>query len=186
MSTIKRIIRVVDYDPRWPEIFETERIILSEVLDEQIVHIHHIGSTAVPGLAAKPIIDILPEVRDVNKLDRYNAEMEKAGYTPKGEFGIPGRRLFTKDNQNGAFNVHAFDAGSPGAVRHIAFRDYLIAHPEIAKEYGELKRKCARECDNDIEKYSALKNDFVKTHSTFTSSTSVRPARSGISRFGII
>lgn len=159
-----RIIRVVDYDPRWPGLFQAESKLISETLGGLIVSIHHIGSTAVPGLAAKPIIDILLEVKDVNELDSHNSEMEKLGYTPKGELGIPGRRYFSKGAADRTHQIHAFNAGSSGAVRHLAFRDYLIAHPQIAQEYAELKRKCARECDNDIEKYGALKNDFVKTH----------------------
>jgi GrpB-like predicted nucleotidyltransferase (UPF0157 family) len=164
MKTDKRIIRIVAYDSRWPDLFQTESRAISDVLGNLIVHIHHIGSTAVPGLATKPTIDILLEVEDVNELDGFNAEMEKLGYTPEGEYGIPGRRYFHKGDPDRTYHIHAFNAGSSGAVRHIAFRDYLIAHPQIAREYGELKRRCARDCDNDIEKYGDLKNDFIKAH----------------------
>jgi len=164
MNTKWRIIRVVDYDPGWPEKYQAERQVLVGALGDIIVRIHHIGSTAVPGLAAKPTIDILPEVTDINELDRYNSEMVKLGYTPRGEYGIPGRRYFHKGEPDRTHHLHAFNAGAPAAIRHIAFRDYLIAHPRIAREYGELKRRCARECDNDIEKYGDLKNDFIKFH----------------------
>ncbi|UCC79723.1 MAG: GrpB family protein [Candidatus Zixiibacteriota bacterium] len=164
MKSNKRIIRVVDYDSRWPDLFQMESKAISDALGDLIVRIHHIGGTAVPGLAAKPTIDILLEVEDVNQLDRYNAQMEKLGYTPEGEYGIPGRRYFHKGNPDRTYHVHAFNAGSDGALRHIAFRDYLIAHPQIAREYGDLKRRCARDCDNDIDKYGDLKNDFIKTH----------------------
>lgn len=164
MNTKWRIIRVVDYDPGWPEKYQTERQALVDVLGDIIVRIHHIGSTAVPGLAAKPTIDILPEVTDINELDRYNSDMEKLGYTPRGEYGIPGRRYFHKGDPDRTYHLHAFSAGAPAAIRHIAFRDYLIAHPQIVKEYGDLKRICARECDNDIEKYGDMKNDFIKFH----------------------
>jgi GrpB-like predicted nucleotidyltransferase (UPF0157 family) len=164
MNTRWRIIRVVDYYPGWPEKYQAEREALLKALGDMIVQIHHIGSTAVPGLAAKPIIDILPEVTDINELDRYNSEMEKLGYTARGEYGIPGRRYFHKGEPNRTHHLHAFNVGSDAAIRHIAFRDYLIAHPQIAMEYGELKRRCARVCDNDIEKYGDLKNDFIKFH----------------------
>jgi len=164
MNTRWRIIQVVDYNPRWPEKYQSERQALMDALGDIIVSIHHIGSTAVPGLAAKPTIDILPEVRDVNELDEYNNVMEQLGYTPEGEYGIPGRRYFHKGDPDRTHHIHAFNAGAPAAIRHIAFRDYLIAHPKIAKDYGELKRNCARECDNDIEKYGDLKNDFIKAH----------------------
>ena len=160
----KRIIQVVAYDSRWPDQFQTESKALTDALAIEIVHIHHIGSTAVPGLVAKPIIDILLEVKDVNALDGYNSDMEGLGYIPKGEYGIPGRRFFIKGLYNRTHHVHAFDVGSYGVLRHIAFRDYLIAHPLIAGEYGDLKLRCARMCDDDIDKYCDMKNDFIKDH----------------------
>ncbi len=88
----KRRIEVVDYDPAWPKLFETEQTLLCRVLGEVAERIRHIGSTAVPGLAAKPIIDILVEVTDLESLDAMNNEMSAIGYTPMGEFGIPGSR----------------------------------------------------------------------------------------------
>jgi len=164
MKTNRRTIRVIAYDSRWPDLFQIERKAIIDALENVIVHIHHIGSTAVPGSAAKPTIDILLEVKDVNELDRYNAEMERLGYTPKGEFGIPYRRFFHKGNPDRTYHVHAFDVGSYNAIRFIAFRDYLVAHPPIAGEYGELKRKCARDCGNDVDKYGEMKDSFIKTH----------------------
>jgi len=164
MNTNKRIIQVVAYDPGWPERFQIEREAISAVLGNEITRVHHIGSTAVPGLAAKPTIDILLEVEDVNALDRHNAAMERLGYTPEGEFGIPGRRYFRKGDQHRTHHVHAFNAGSPDAIRHIAFRDYLIAYPQVAKKYGDLKHRCTRDCDNDIDKYMNMKRDFIKEH----------------------
>lgn len=164
MNTNKRIIQVVAYDPKWPELFQIESKALAVVFGDEIMRVHHIGSTAVPGLAAKPIIDILLEVKDVNALDEYNPEMERLGYTPKGEYGIPGRRFFLKDLQNRTHHVHAFNAGSPDVIDYIAFRDYLIAHPQVAKEYGDLKQRCARDCDNDVVKYMNMKQEFVKEH----------------------
>jgi GrpB-like predicted nucleotidyltransferase (UPF0157 family) len=91
-----RTIEVVAYDPSWPGVFEIEREVLSRVLGELAVEIHHIGSTAVPGLVAKPIIDILVEVHDMAALDRLNPAMEAIGYDCMGEYGIPGRRYYRK------------------------------------------------------------------------------------------
>jgi GrpB-like predicted nucleotidyltransferase (UPF0157 family) len=164
MNMNKRIIRVVAYDPRWPDLFRIECKAISETLTKEIVHIHHIGSTSVPGLAAKPIIDILLEVKNIKALDAYNPAMEQLGYIPKGEFGIPGRRFFLKGIYHRTHHIHAFNAGSHDVLRHIAFRDYLIAHPKIAKEYGDLKLKYARACENDIDKYSDMKHDYIKYH----------------------
>lgn len=160
----KRIIQVVAHNSKWPDLFRIESKALSNILSKEIMHIHHIGSTAVPGLAAKPIIDILLEVKNVIALDGYNSEMEESGYIPKGEYGIPGRRFFIKGQCDRTHNIHAFNNGSYGAIRHIAFRDYLIAHPLIAGEYGDLKLRCARTCDNDVDKYCEMKHCFVKYH----------------------
>ena len=113
MNTNKRIIQVVAYDPKWPELFQIESEALAAVLGDEILRVHHIGSTAVPGLAAKPIIDILLEVKDVNTLDEYNAAMERLGYTARGEYGVPGRRFFLKGLHNRTHHVHAFNVGSP-------------------------------------------------------------------------
>lgn len=164
MVVKKRIIEVIDYDGRWPEQFRAEARVISEVLSKEIVQIHHIGSTAVPGLKAKPVIDILLEVKDVNALDEYDPRMKEIGYVPKGEFGIPGRRFYLKGLYCRTHHIHAFTAGSPDVARHIAFRDYLIAHPQVATEYGDLKARCAEECNNDNDRYCECKHEFVSTH----------------------
>lgn len=128
--------------------------------------LHHIGSTAVPGIPAKPIVDILLEVSDLAELDRRASRMESLGYEAKGEFGIPGRRYFRRDDQHGVrtHQVHAFAVGSEDAVRHLAFRDYMIAHPQIAQSYGDLKLQLARRFPSDIEAYMDGKDGFVKEH----------------------
>lgn len=164
MSRNKRTIEVVDYDPNWPDDFRREAEALSEVLAGQIAGVHHIGSTAVPGLKAKPVIDIMLEVKNVEALDEYDSGMEDLGYIPKGEFGIPGRRFYLKGSCDRTHHVHAFTAGSPNVQRHIAFRDYLIAKRLIAKEYETLKTRCADECDNDSDKYCGGKDQFVRYH----------------------
>lgn len=159
-----RTIEVVEYDPSWPERFEEESNLLRETLGDIAVEVHHIGSTAVPGLAAKPIIDILIEIADLAALDARNRDMELIGYEPKGEFGIPGRRYFQKGGDNRTHQIHAFVAGDVNVSRHIAFRDYLRSNPGVAEEYGTLKKKVAETCDNDIEKYCDGKDAFVKNH----------------------
>ncbi|MEI8246589.1 MAG: GrpB family protein [Lentisphaerota bacterium] len=164
MKIEKRIIEVVNYEDKWPAEFRKEAEMLLNLLSKEIVHVHHIGSTAVPGLRAKPVIDILVEVNNIDALDQYNSKMEQAGYIPKGEFGIAGRRFYLKGLYNRTHHVHAFNAGSTEVDRHIAFRDYLIVHPVAAKEYAELKARCAAECNNDNERYCAAKHEFVTAH----------------------
>jgi GrpB-like predicted nucleotidyltransferase (UPF0157 family) len=157
-----RKIEVVDYDFAWPRVFEIERDLLRQVLGDMAIEIHHIGSTAVPELAAKPIIDILIETADVMALDEHNEEMRTIGYEPKGEFGIPARRYFQKGGDNRSHHVHVFESGNSNVRRHIAFRDYLRTNPQVAREYSELKKKIAQACEDDIERYCYGKDAYVK------------------------
>jgi len=164
MNMKTRIIEIVEHDEGWPTQFQSESDIIESVLGSQIVGLHHIGSTAVPGLKAKPIIDIMLEVNDVTALDSFDLQMQSIGYIPKGEYGIPDRRFYLRGPINRTHHIHAFNDKSLGAIRHLAFRDYLIAHPHIAEQYGDLKSKCARQCGGDIDKYCLGKEDFIKNH----------------------
>ncbi|PQO40987.1 GrpB family protein [Blastopirellula marina] len=162
--TARRIIEVVPADPQWPQAFQAEAARIAEVLSGNLIRAHHIGSTAVPHLAAKPVIDILLEVTDVAALDAQDHAMEQLGYTPRGELGIPGRRFYLRGLIRRTHHIHAFAAGSQDVRRHLAFRDYLIAHSDVAKQYAGLKQQCAQACDNDNEKYCAGKHAFVVEH----------------------
>lgn len=155
-------IKVVPYDKSWPERFDRERTAIIDTLKSTLEHVHHIGSTAVEGLASKPIIDILLEVRSLEELDRATPQLESLGYEAKGEFGIPGRRYFRKGGSRRTHQIHAFKTGDAHVLRHMAFRDYLRAHPEVMREYGRLKTKLAADCDNDIDKYCDGKDAFMK------------------------
>jgi len=124
-------------------------------------NIYHIGGTSVPGLSAKPIIDILIEVDDVSSLDDHIKHLEAIGYIGRGENGIIGRRYFEKGGDR-TYQIHAFKKGSLGALRHLAFRDYLISHPQVAHEYALLKKLVAETCDNDINRYCDGKEVFIK------------------------
>jgi len=158
-----RLIEVVPYDPRWRVLFERVAGELVEVFGEEIVAIHHVGSTAIPNISAKPIIDVLVEVRSIERIDEFNPEMAERGYLPKGEFGIRGRRFFIKgDEEQRTHHIHVFQTGNPELERHIAFRDYMIAHPEEAKAYSRLKQELVRRFPHDIEGYMAGKDEFIK------------------------
>jgi GrpB-like predicted nucleotidyltransferase (UPF0157 family) len=155
---------VVRHDPSWREAFETEAAILARVLGDNAVAIHHIGSTAIPGIYAKPVIDILVEFADVEALDALGPQMEQLGYEVMGEFGMPGRRYFRKDNDAGVrtHQIHAFPAGTEQVIRHLAFRDYMVAHPERANAYSELKRRLAAEYPDSMNDYMDGKDGFIK------------------------
>lgn len=156
------IVTVKKYDPDWIEDFKTESQAINQQIGEFINHIHHIGSTAVPELMAKPIIDIMLDVKSVKALDNQSSKLEDLGYQPMGEFGIKGRRYFRKGGDNRTHQIHAFKQGDANLLRHLAFRDYLINHKRIAEQYGHLKVEIAERCKNDIEKYSKEKDSFIK------------------------
>lgn len=157
-------VEVVPHDPRWRDAFEAEAKQIANALGENIVAVHHIGSTAIPDIYAKPVVDLLVEVRDLTEVDGRGSAMESLGYEVLGEYGIPGRRYFRKDSPEGVrtHHVHAFEAGSDEVERHLAFRDYMLAHPADAQSYSELKRKLAKEHPQSFDGYMDGKDGFIK------------------------
>lgn len=159
-----RILTVVDYDEMWPTLFENERTLLQMTLGKVISRIHHIGSTSVPGLSAKPVIDILIEVANIEGLDSLNQAMEGVGYTVRGENGILNRRYFTKGGNQRSHHIHAFTTGDAQIIKHLAFRDYLIKHNDVAIQYALMKKSAMLLCENDSHRYSIYKADFIQKH----------------------
>lgn len=148
----------------WRQDFEIEAGKIREALGSLLIVLHHIGSTAIPGINAKPIIDILAVVTSIEALDAHVKDVQALGYESMGEFGIPSRRYFRKDDDSGTrtHHLHAFEFQSPHIVRHLAFRDYLISHPETARAYSDLKRRLVQTCNGDIDAYVDGKDAFVK------------------------
>lgn len=161
-SSIK--VEVVPHNPAWCKDFETESKQIASAMGENLVAIHHIGSTAIPTIYAKPILDFLIEVQDIRQTDQQAETMAKLGYEALGEFGLPGRRYFRKNRspEIRTHNVHTYQVGSPEITRHLAFRDYLLAHPEVAQQYSDLKRQLAQQYPQDIERYMDGKDGFIK------------------------
>jgi GrpB-like predicted nucleotidyltransferase (UPF0157 family) len=158
-----RNVVVVRYDPLWPDLFCQEAAILNAIFGQELISIHHIGSTSIPGMSAKPIIDIMPIVRSIESVDRLNPAMRQQGYEPKGENAIPGRRYFAKGgDEHRTHHVHAYMADNPEVARHLNFRDYLVAHPYEARQYAELKAQLAMQFPHDIDSYVAGKDEFIK------------------------
>ena len=159
-----RKVEVVPHNPAWRFTFLEDSKQITLVMGENVVTIHHIGSTAIPNIYAKPIIDCLIEVKDIAKVDEQNPAMAVLGYQAMGEFGIPDRRFFLKNSAAGkrTHHLHTFEAESPEIKRHLAFRDYTIAHPEVAQNYSELKRELAKTYPEDIQSYMNGKNGFIK------------------------
>ena len=157
-------ITVVPYDSRWPQKFERAAGEIAAALGPNVLAIHHIGSTSIAGIHAKPVIDILAVVADLHAVDLRNAQMQGLGYEVMGEFGIEGRRYFRRDDSAGrrTHQIHTFAAGSPHVTRHVAFRDFLRAQASFAREYGELKRRLAAAHPHDIDAYVDGKDGFIK------------------------
>ena len=156
-------IVVVDYDPLWPLLFRKEADAISRILGDNLVLIHHIGSTSVPFLAAKPIIDIMPVVKDLSGVDAVSEEFVKLGYEYLGEFGIKGRRYLRKGGQERTHQIHIFQMEDDVNISsHLAFRDYLRSHRDVAMEYAELKKDLAARFPYDIDGYCDGKDAFVK------------------------
>ena len=158
-----RKVEVVPYDPGWVGEFESQARRLASVLGDEAVAIHHYGSTAIPGLCAKPIIDILVEVKDIKAIDALNAEMEALGYEARGEQGFSGRRYFVREHdERRTHHVHMYETGHAEIERWLRFRDYLLAHPDEAEAYGNLKRSLAEQFPYDALRYNEGKTSFVR------------------------
>lgn len=159
-----RKIEVVDYRPEWDTMFKVESKKIKKILEKNCVGVYHIGSTSVKGLPAKPIIDIMPVVKDISLVDAHNSEFETLGYECRGEFGIPGRRFFAKGGDNRTHHIHIFEQSNQTDIqRHIAVRDYLNAHSDTAAEYAALKKKLAAEFPFDNDGYCDGKEEYMKS-----------------------
>lgn len=157
----KGAVRLVAYDPEWKRLFEAEKASLIEVLGTKTLDIQHIGSTSIPGMPAKPIIDIAIAVTDFEEAMGCIRLIEELGYEYKGEFGMPRRHYFVKGEPR-LFHVHMSEIDSLEWQNTILFRDYLCTHEEAAKEYAELKAALASKYPRDREAYLEGKTAFVE------------------------
>jgi|LakMenEpi03Aug12_release.lakeMendotaPanAssembly.Ray.scaffolds.fasta_scaffold17074_15 GrpB-like predicted nucleotidyltransferase (UPF0157 family) len=156
-----RKIEVVAYDPKWPTLFQLEAEQIKRALGPNCIEIHHIGSTSIPGLSSKPIIDILPVVRHIQEVDQATEAMRSLGYEAKGEYGIAFRRYFQKSGNTHTHHVHIFQDGDSEIVRHLKFRDWMRSHAADAKSYGQLKVELAKKFPYDILQYCNGKDAFI-------------------------
>lgn len=162
---------IADYDAGWPEAFQDLKQALEAGLGPLALAIEHVGSTAVPGLAAKPIIDLDVVIESVDRLPQAIAALARLGYVHQGDRGIAGREMFwrlgpdvPRDGSGRSWPEHHLYVcarDSAELARHLAFRDYLRAHPKTAAAYAKLKRGLARRFPRDREAYSRAKTEFV-------------------------
>ena len=160
---LKRNVYLVNWTPDWRSSFEVERDLLKTILSSLCIEVHHIGSTAVKGIKAKPIVDILVVVSSHKALDRKTTRLIELGYEVKGENGIKDRRYFQK-NVDGkrAFHIHAFEEEDSNIASHLKFRDTLQKFPEIAGKYEQLKMELAEKYKFDKPAYTEGKSSFIQ------------------------
>lgn len=161
MDKRKQIIEVLPYDPNWIKLFEQEALLLKSIFGNNFAACHHVGSTSIPGLASKPTIDIILEVKDIHLVDDLNSQMANLGYEAWGEYGIAGRRFFLKGEEKRTHHVHTFEVNHPEVNKHIYFREYLKAHPHEAQQYADLKIKLANEFKFNRRAYIQNKQDYI-------------------------
>lgn len=154
-------IQVVPYSTTWPFQFKVEAHKIADALGDNCITVHHVGSTAIEGLWAKPIIDIIPVVKDVFLVDQQNLAMQALGYVAKGEHGMLFRRYFQRVAPIPACNVHVYEEGSGEIERLVLFRDFLNQNAVYKEKYADLKRKLGDE-HNDITRYTLAKDALVK------------------------
>lgn len=168
---IMKKIEVVDYNPNWQQEFEAIKVVLLKQLADETVEIEHIGSTAVPGLKAKPVLDIDITIEDKNQLQTVISKLATLGYKHRGDLGITGREAFkrTSDDipQDGSgriwqkHHLYVCIKGNTALSNHLKLRDYLRQHPAKAVEYGELKSQLAQQFTYNMDAYIDGKTDFI-------------------------
>jgi GrpB-like predicted nucleotidyltransferase (UPF0157 family) len=151
---------MADYDPSWPEVFEKLRERIAAALGPLVLAIEHVGSTSVPNMCAKPIIDLDVIVRREDVAAAI-AAVEALGYRHEGDLGVGGREALRWTAEFPEHHLYVCPEGSPAFERHVLVRDYLRTHPEKAREYAELKKRLAQQFHDDRSKYQAAKADFV-------------------------
>ncbi len=160
LSDIREVI-VVDYNPAWPRRYEEERARIVAALGDLALTIEHVGSTAVPGLAAKPVIDIMIGVRELADGQACIGPLRSLGYEYRGDGGIPDRHYFRKGAPR-SHHLHLVEHESEFWERHILFRDRLREDPELAREYGALKKELAVQYRTERLAYTEAKSPFIK------------------------
>ncbi|MFC7686404.1 GrpB family protein [Ureibacillus sp. GCM10028918] len=157
-----RKAKVYLYDKNWIIAFSQESELIKGIFGGELLNIYHIGSTSIPGMAAKPIIDILIEVQEINTVDSFNREMKKLGYIPRGENGIKNRRYFVKEKDDKrTHHIHIYQTGAKEIIKHLAFRDYLIENQTEAEQYKVIKQEISQIYPHNVKLYQEQKSLVV-------------------------
>jgi GrpB-like predicted nucleotidyltransferase (UPF0157 family) len=160
----RHLVRLVPYQPAWAKLFEQEAERLSAALGRHVIRVEHVGSTAVPGLDAKPILDIVVAVRDLTEAPVFEEALKPLGYVHKAENDRPGRLYFVKrlPDDRSTHHLNITELSTECWFTHVAFRDYLLSHPEARDEYRKLKRELASRHQHDRAAYGEEKGRFIE------------------------
>ncbi len=152
------------YDPNWPILFQQEADQIAEVMGDDALEIEHIGSTSVPGLSAKPIIDVLLVVEELGPVDSYEKRLEPLGYHAYAHIDFnKAEHLFLWKGEPRTHHLHIVEYATWEHQRHIIFRDYLRRHPEVARQYEAVKRELAVAFQAKRPAYTKGKTAFIKS-----------------------
>ena len=154
-------VEVVAYNEEWPRIFEQIRSIVWPAVQHAALRMEHVGSTSVPGLKAKPVVDACIVVASTRDVPYVVKGLASVGYTHKGNLGVPDREAFGRPANMPRHHLYLSARDALSLRNHLGVRDYLRAHPDAAKEYGELKASLARQFPEDIDSYIAGKTNFI-------------------------
>lgn len=165
-------IEVAAYDPQWPVIFEELKSVIGRAVGDLALRIEHVGSTSIPGLSAKPIIDLDVVIDSYGEMPEAIARLETLGYKHQGDLGIKGREAFAREGNDvprdgtgkvwPVHHLYVCPKDGEGLLRHIAFRDYLRAHPDEISRYEEVKQQLADEHPYDWETYTDGKTEYIE------------------------
>ena len=162
LQDLQIVVEVVPYNEDWPRLFEEEAEKVRQLLGQQCVDVYHIGSTSVPGLASKPVIDMMPVVKDVFQVVECRTAMEAQGYESRGICSFSFEYLFKKEAPYPACHAHVFGERNPEIEFHLRFRNYLRTHDHERDSYAALKLNLAQKHPRDIRSYCLGKSDFFR------------------------
>lgn len=159
----KGSVRLVPHNSKWKELFREEKESLLKDFPGKILKVSHGGSTAIPGISAKPLIDIFAVVPSLQVAEEIQPELEKLGYEYRGEEGIPERRFYVKgDRSNRTHNLHLVEESSREWKNHILIKNYYLKYPAAAQEYAKIKEQLAKDFPEDRRAYGSGKDAFIK------------------------
>lgn len=162
MALKRGIVELVDYDEQWNEEYKKEEELLKSVLADRIFEIHHIGSTSIKGLKAKPVIDILVVIKSLEEIPEIEAMLKPYDYENRGQQGVSDRYFFAKGPEDARSHyIHFVEPNSDTYYNQVYFKKYLLEHPEYIKKYCDLKQELANKYADERSKYTKGKNDFI-------------------------